>query len=122
MSAILEEALEEVRTLPLEEQKHLRELSVDFSELLTKASIGDILIMAVLFALFGKSLEGTDLDELRARLEEVSKEMPQGDAARQSQRAIRASQIRGKYRDVLTSSEEFIARKAMETAKEDSAR
>jgi HEPN domain-containing protein len=119
MSAILEEALEEVRTLPLEERQHLRELSGDFSELLAKAGIRDLLIMAIIFALFGKSLEGSDLDELGMRLEELSREMPQGDAAMQSQRAIRANQIRGKYRDVLSSSEEFIARKAAETAKED---
>jgi hypothetical protein len=40
----------------------------------------------------------------------------------QSRRDALSRTIRGKYRDVLSSSEEFIARKAAETAREDRAR
>jgi hypothetical protein len=110
MSAILDEAIEEVRTLPPEEQQQLRELISGFSE---------VLLMALLFWFLDKKLEKTNLDEMRSRLLQLKREMPRTDLAIQSQRVLRANQIRGKYRDVLSSSEEFIARKAAETAKED---
>jgi hypothetical protein len=116
MSAILEEAIEEVRTLPPEEQQQLRELASGFSE---------FLLMALVFWLLDKNLEKASLDEMRSRLLQLNREMPRTGLATQSmqsQRAIRAGQIRGKYRDVLSSSEEFISRKAAETAKEDRAR
>lgn len=40
----------------------------------------------------------------------------------QSRRETLSRTIRGKYRDVLSSSEEFMARKAAETAREDNPR
>jgi hypothetical protein len=42
--------------------------------------------------------------------------------AERTRRIALSRSIRGKYREVLTSSEEFIARKAVEIAKEDRAR
>src|SRR5947209_447026 len=78
MSAILEEALEEVRTLPPEKRQHLRELSEDFGELLSKTSGRDLVIMVLLFALFGKNLDESNLDELRSQLEKLSAEQPEG--------------------------------------------
>ncbi len=111
MSATLEEAIEEVRTLPPEEQQQLREMTANF---------GELLLMALLFLFLNKELDKSTLGEVRASLEKLNREVPQAGLA--SQRALRASQIRGKYRDVLTSSDEFIARKAAETTKEDRAR
>jgi hypothetical protein len=114
MSAILEEAIEEVRTLPPEEQQQLRELT---------SSFGELLLMALVFAFITKEVGmAASLSEMRALLENLKMKVPRTDLAIQSQRAIRAGQIRGKYRDVLSSSEEFISRKAAETAKEDRAR
>ncbi|MGA9996896.1 MAG: hypothetical protein WBP93_15870 [Pyrinomonadaceae bacterium] len=109
----MEEAIEEVRTLPPEEQQQLRELT---------ASFGELFLMAVVFAFFSKELGKPNLSEMRSLLVEFKTDISPANLAMQSQRALRASQIRGKYRDVLTSSEEFIARKAAEIAKEDRAR
>jgi hypothetical protein len=78
MSAMLEEAIEEMRTLPPKEKQHLRELSDDFSELLGKANIRDLLIMALLFWALGKKLDESNLDELRSQLEKLSNAPPQG--------------------------------------------
>ena len=55
-------------------------------------------------------------DEQRQLLETLTRERPDPERAR---RVALASQIRGKYRDVLSSSEEFIAHRARETAEED---
>lgn len=49
-------------------------------------------------------------------LEMLEQESPNSERAR---RAALARQIRGKYRNALSSSEEFIARKAEEVAEED---
>jgi hypothetical protein len=55
-------------------------------------------------------------EERRRLLEMLEQERPGSERAR---RAALASQIRGKYRDVLTSSDEFNARKAADTMRED---
>ena len=72
MSATLDKIIEEIRALPPDEKRRLREL-----------------------------LDG----EARA--------------VEQEERNRLAAGIRGKYRDVLSSSEDFIARRAEETARED---
>lgn len=64
------------------------------------------------------------IEEVRALSPEEQRqlrEMLDGEArsAEQEERNRLSSRIRGKYRDVLTSSEEFAARKAEETAMED---
>lgn len=55
-------------------------------------------------------------EEQQRLLEMLEQESPRSERAR---RASLASQIRGKYRDALSSSEEFMARRAEETAEED---
>lgn len=60
-----------------------------------------------------RSLSPQELSQLREFLDKEARE------ARQLERDRLASTIRGKYRDVLTSSEEFAARKAEEIARED---
>ena len=55
--------------------------------------------------------------EERRRLRELLDEEAQAERARE--RARLADGIRGKYRDVLSSSDDFNARKATETALED---
>ena len=55
-------------------------------------------------------------EEQQQLLEMLEQESPDPERAR---RAALARQIRGKYRDVLSSSEEFMARRAQETAEED---
>lgn len=55
-------------------------------------------------------------EERQRLLEMLERESPDPERAR---RVALAGQIRGKYRDSLSSSEEFIARKAQETAEED---
>lgn len=55
-------------------------------------------------------------EEQQQLLEMLERERPGSARAR---RAALASQLRGKYRDVLSSSEDFIARRAEETAEED---
>ncbi len=72
MSAILDKIIAEVRALPPDEQRQLREL----------------------------------LDR-------------EATSAEQEHRVRLANSIRGKYRDILTSSEGFAARKAEEIARED---
>lgn len=77
MSAILEEAIEEVRTLPPEKQQHLRELSEDFGEMLSKASGRGFALMVMLFLIFGKNLDDPKLQELRSELEKLISASPQ---------------------------------------------
>jgi hypothetical protein len=55
-------------------------------------------------------------EEQQQLLEMLEQESPNSERAR---RVALARQIRGKYRDALSSSEEFIARKAEEVAEED---
>lgn len=55
-------------------------------------------------------------EEQQRLLEMLERESPRPERAR---RASLASQIRGKYRDALSSSEEFMARRAAEAAEED---
>jgi hypothetical protein len=55
-------------------------------------------------------------EERQRLLEILERESPNPERAR---RAALASQIRGKYRDALSSSEEFMARRTAETAEED---
>jgi hypothetical protein len=55
-------------------------------------------------------------EERQRLLEMLERESPDPERAR---RAALAGQIRGKYRDALSSSEEFMARRAEETAEED---
>src|ERR1041384_811684 len=106
MSVTLEEAIEEVRALPPEKQQQLRQLTISF---------GDVLLLALVLVAFDK-VEKSELGKTSRLLEEFSRELPGGRVPRaaQLQRAKLAGQIRGKYRDVLTSSEEFSARKAKE--------
>src|ERR1700760_3154887 len=66
MSAMLEEAIEEVRALPAEELEELRDLT---------ANLGELLIIAIIFAFVskqGKSGPG----ELRSLLEKVNSGTP----------------------------------------------
>lgn len=65
MSALLEEAIEEVRALPPEEQQQLRELTTSF---------GELLLMALVFAFIGK-LDKSNHSEVRSLLERVNSEM-----------------------------------------------
>jgi hypothetical protein len=55
-------------------------------------------------------------EEQQQLLEMLERERPGSAKAR---RAALAGQLRGKYRDVLSSSEDFMARRAEETAEED---
>lgn len=55
-------------------------------------------------------------EERQRLLEMLERESPDPEGAR---RAALAGRIRGKYRDALGSSEEFMARRAVETAEED---
>ena len=112
MSAILEEVIEEVRALPPEEQRQLGELA---------SGLGGLKVIALLYALLRKQGDVSDLNEMLSLLEKIDSDLPnlKDRAARRAARASLAGQIRGKYRDVLTSSDEFNARKAAETARED---
>lgn len=60
-----------------------------------------------------KSLTPEERRQLRELLDREAR------GAEQEERGRLASAVRGKYRDVLTSSEDFIARKAEEIALED---
>jgi hypothetical protein len=55
-------------------------------------------------------------EEQQQLLEMLEQESPDPERAR---RAALARQLRGKYRDVLSNSEEFMARRAEEIAEED---
>lgn len=55
-------------------------------------------------------------EEQQQLLEMLARESP---GSKQARRAALAGQLRGKYRDVLSSSEDFMARRAVETAEED---
>src|SRR5436305_8006437 len=76
MSAILEETIEEVQTLPPEKQQQLRELSEDFEELLHKGNLGELLLMAIIFWALGKKLDESNLGELRLQLEKLNTDPP----------------------------------------------
>lgn len=112
MSAILEEAIEEVRALPLEEQRQLGKLASD---------LGGLILIALLYAVLRKQGDVSDLNEMLSLLAKIDTDSPELKdlASRRAARATLAGQIRGKYRDVLTSSDEFNARKAAEIARED---
>jgi hypothetical protein len=78
MSAILEETIEEVRSLPPEDQKQVRELKNDFSELLKNPHVRDFLLLLLAFWLFSKMQKESEQKEWRELLDELSKGAPQG--------------------------------------------
>jgi hypothetical protein len=63
-----------------------------------------------------KTLTPEERQQLRELLDREAR------SVEQEERIRLAASIRGKYRDVLSSSEEFIARKREETAREDRSR
>lgn len=110
MSATLEEVLEEVKTLPHEQQEVIREVmslvsaaylagkAAEFMELLEKAL----------------SLSPDDMRRLRVMLNTVNWNISSADARRRLARGVR-----GRYAHLPTSSEAFAARKAEEITLED---
>jgi hypothetical protein len=63
-----------------------------------------------------EEFRGLSLDEQQRLLERLEQETHASERAR---RAELSRQIRGKYRNVLSSTEEFMTRRARETAEED---
>lgn len=112
MSAALEEVIKAVHALPPQEQQQLRWLT---------ARLGDSFLIAVVYW-FVKNTEITSTADKQMLLVEFKQILDRGTSSMLPQKHILASQIRGKYREVLTSSDEFMARRAAETAKEDRSR
>lgn len=116
MNAILEEAIKEVRALPPEEQRQLRELA---------AGLGELTVVAILYTLLrktGRSISQAELTRALSYLEEVDISAPWGDETALlpvSGRAALSSSIRGKYAHIRTSSDAFARLKQEEIKLED---
>ena len=116
MSAILEEAIEEVRALPPEEQQQLGERA---------AGLGGLIVAAILYAFLlkeGVRMSVSDLIEMISQLEKVDvNNLRGGEVALlpPSRRATLSSRIRGKYAHIRTSSEAFARLKQEEIGLED---
>ena len=116
MSAILEEAIEEVRALPPGEQQQLEERA---------AGLGGLIVAAILYALLlkeGIRMSASDLIEMLSLLERVDVNDPRSEGVAllpPSRRAILSSRIRGKYAHIRTSSDVFARLKQEEIDLED---
>jgi hypothetical protein len=116
MSAILEEAIEEVRALPPEEQQQLRERA---------AGLGWLIVIAILYVVLRKEgvrVSASDLIELLSLLEKVDVNKPRGEEAAllpMSGRATLSKRIRGKYAHIRTGSDAFAQLKQEEIKLED---
>jgi hypothetical protein len=117
MSAVLEEAIKEVRALSPEEQRRLRERA---------AGLGELVIIAILYALLrkeGVSVSASDLIEVLTLLEGadvVNKALcKEPTPLPTSRRAVLSGRIRGKYAHIRTSSEAFAQLKKEEIRLED---
>ena len=116
MSAILEEAIEEVRALPPEAQRQLRERA---------DGLGGLIVIAILYALLRKegiSMSASDLIEVLSLLEKVDVNEPRGKEVAllpPPRSATLSGRIRGKYAHILTSSDEFSRLKQKEIKLED---
>ena len=116
MSAMLEEAIEEVRALPPEAQRQLRERA---------DGLGGLIVVAIIYALLRKegiSLSASDLIEALSLLEKVDVSRPLGRNAALlpvSGRAALSGRIRGKYAHIRTGGDEFAQLKQEEIRRED---
>jgi hypothetical protein len=116
VSAILEEAIEEVRALPPEEQQRLQELA---------AVLGRVTITAILYSFLrqeGISVSVSDVNELLSLLEKGGLSEPRGEETTPTPRShsvTLSGRIRGKYAHVRTSSDAFAQLKQEEIELED---
>ena len=117
MSAVLEEAIKEISALPPEEQQRLRERA---------AGLGDLIVIAILYALLrkeGVSTSASELIEMLSLLEgaDVANKAHDKEATLlpPSRRAGLSSRIRGKYAHIRTSSDAFAQLKQEEVKLED---
>lgn len=114
MSAILEEALEEIRALPPEEKRLLEDRA---------SGLGTFVVLVVLYAFLRKEgVEIHNLETLLSLMEKLADEYKEGGgtpAPRSSRRAALSRSIRGKYAHVRTSSDDFAQLKREEIRLED---